>query len=59
MFKSPFLIGGLALTYGFLRSYLQRAPRVNDTEFIRYIRRQQIRRLFGSFDRTKIPGISE
>jgi glycosyltransferase involved in cell wall biosynthesis len=59
IFKPPFLIGALALAYGFLRSYLLSAPRVNDPEFIRYIREQQLRRLFGPFDRTKISGIIE
>jgi biofilm PGA synthesis N-glycosyltransferase PgaC len=59
LFKPPYLVGALALAYGFLRSYLQRAPRVNDAEFIRYIREQQLKRLFGFFDHTKISGMSE
>jgi glycosyltransferase involved in cell wall biosynthesis len=57
-FNRPYLITALALAYGFSRSYLQRVPRVDDAEFIRYIREQQLRRLF-RFDRTKIPGITE
>jgi poly-beta-1,6-N-acetyl-D-glucosamine synthase len=57
-FKPPFLIGALALAFGFSRSYLQRVPRVDDPEFIRYLRGQQLRRLF-NFDRSKIPGITE
>ena len=57
-FKPPFLIGALALAFGFSRSYLQRVPRVDDAEFIRYLRAQQLRRLF-TFDRSKIPGITE
>ena len=59
LFKPPYLVGALALAYGFLRGYLQRAPRVDDAEFIRYIRGQQIKRLFGFFDHTKVSGISE
>jgi glycosyltransferase involved in cell wall biosynthesis len=54
LFQAPFVIGSLALAYGFLRSYFQRAPRLNDAEFIRFIREQQLRRLFGFLYRPKI-----
>jgi biofilm PGA synthesis N-glycosyltransferase PgaC len=47
LFKPPFLLGALGLGYGFLRSFLRRAPRINDKEVIRYIQDQQLRRLFG------------
>jgi glycosyltransferase involved in cell wall biosynthesis len=57
-FKPPYLISALALAYGFSRSYVRRAPRVDDAEFIRYLREQQLKRLL-SFDRTKVPGITE
>jgi biofilm PGA synthesis N-glycosyltransferase PgaC len=59
LFRPPYLVGALALAYGFLRGYLRRSPRVDDAEFIRYIRGQQIKRLFGFFDHTKVSGISE
>lgn len=51
MFRPPYLLTGLALAYGFSRSYLRRAPRVNDTEFVRYLRGQQLKRLFGFWNR--------
>jgi glycosyltransferase involved in cell wall biosynthesis len=44
-FMSPYLIGAVGLGYGFLRGYLEHAPRVEDREFIRYLRRQQMSRL--------------
>jgi poly-beta-1,6-N-acetyl-D-glucosamine synthase len=59
MFRPPYVLGAMALAYGFLGGYLRRAPRVKDGEFIRYIRRQQLRRLFGSFTGPKLSGIDE
>lgn len=56
LFKRPYITGALALAYGFLRSYLQRAPRFKDAEFIRYLREQQLRRLFGSWYRANKSG---
>lgn len=46
LFQAPLVIGGLALGYGFLRCYLKGVPRLDDQEFIRFIRDQQLRRLF-------------
>jgi biofilm PGA synthesis N-glycosyltransferase PgaC len=43
----PYLIGSLAISYGFITGYLRRLPRVNDPALLRYIRRQQIGRMFG------------
>ena len=64
MFKPPYALGSLGLAYGFLRGYLQRAPRVKDRNFIRYIRRQQLKRMFGlltgpKLSAPKTPGIDE
>jgi len=59
LFRPPFVMGAMALAYGFLGGYVRRAPRVNDREFIRYIRRQQLRRLFGSFRGPDLSGVSE
>lgn len=47
LFKPPYVIGTFGLCYGFLRASFQRVPRVKDPQFIRYIRRQQLNRLFG------------
>lgn len=45
--RRPYLLGSLALLYGYLAGYVRRVPRVDDPELIRYLRRQQINRLFG------------
>jgi hypothetical protein len=43
----PYIVGSVALLYGFLTGYLKRVPRVNDQQLIRYLRRQQLARLCG------------
>ena len=43
----PYLIGPMGLLYGFVAGYLKDIPRVNDPELIRYLRGQQLGRLFG------------
>jgi len=43
----PYVIGSIGLLYGFVAGYLNGTPRVNDSELIRYLRRQQLRRLWG------------
>ena len=45
LFHKPYLIESAGLLYGFLKGYLTRKPRVDDTSLIRYLRRQQINRL--------------
>jgi len=47
MFRRPFVIGSLALFFGYVKAYFTQAPRVNDRNLIRYVRTQQMRRLFG------------
>jgi biofilm PGA synthesis N-glycosyltransferase PgaC len=47
MVRRPYVIGSLALLYGYMAAYLQRVPRVDDPDLIRYLRRQQLARLFG------------
>jgi poly-beta-1,6-N-acetyl-D-glucosamine synthase len=44
--EKPVVTAALALGAGFLSGYIQRVPRVNELELVRYIRRQQINRLF-------------
>ncbi|HXW56419.1 MAG TPA: glycosyltransferase family A protein [Candidatus Cybelea sp.] len=41
----PYLFTGLALLYGYLSGYALRLPRVEDKALIRYVRKQQMRRL--------------
>lgn len=44
--QKPYLIGSIALLYGFVRGYACRKPQVEDKALINYLRRQQISRLF-------------
>jgi len=44
--QKPYFLCAIAHFYGFVSGYLKRIPRVDDRAFIRYIRDQQIRRLF-------------
>jgi poly-beta-1,6-N-acetyl-D-glucosamine synthase len=46
VFKKPYLVESLGLFYGFLRGYIRRGPQVDDAELVRYLRKQQLRRLF-------------
>lgn len=45
--RKPYVIGSLAMLFGFLRGYFIHTPQVNDERLIRYLRAQQLRRLFG------------
>jgi hypothetical protein len=45
--QKPYLIGALAIFYGFIKGHVTRAPRVNDIRMIDYLRAQQLRRLVG------------
>lgn len=47
LLQKPYLTGSAAIAYGFIKGYWTRAPRVQDTEFIKYLRTQQLRRLCG------------
>jgi len=42
----PYVVGSLATAYGFVKAHFVQPPRV-DTKIVRYIRGQQLRRLFG------------
>lgn len=46
-FRKPFVVGSLALGYGYLQACLRREPRVDDPAMIRYLRQQQMARLMG------------
>ncbi len=47
LFRRPYVLGSLAMAYGYFSAMIQRMPQVDDRELIRYIRRQQLARLFG------------
>jgi biofilm PGA synthesis N-glycosyltransferase PgaC len=45
--RKPYILGSLAILFGFVKSYFIHTPQVNDQQLIRYLRKQQLRRLFG------------
>jgi poly-beta-1,6-N-acetyl-D-glucosamine synthase len=45
--RRPYVVGSAALIIGYVSGYLKQIPRVDDPELIRYLRRQQLARLFG------------
>jgi poly-beta-1,6-N-acetyl-D-glucosamine synthase len=47
LIQKPYIAGSAAIAYGFLKGYWMRTPRVNDTQLIKYLRTQQLRRLCG------------
>jgi glycosyltransferase involved in cell wall biosynthesis len=47
LIRRPYISGSAAIAYGFMKSYWIRMPRVNDKQFIKYVRTQQLRRLCG------------
>ena len=47
LIQRPYILGSLALLYGFITGYIRRIPQVDDKELIRYLRRQQLARLWG------------
>jgi glycosyltransferase involved in cell wall biosynthesis len=47
LFQRPFVVGSVALVYGYIQARLERIPRVDDPELIRYLRRQQMAKLTG------------
>jgi biofilm PGA synthesis N-glycosyltransferase PgaC len=46
LLQRPYLVVGIAHGYGFITGYLKGIPRVNDAALVRYLRREQLRRLF-------------
>ena len=45
--RKPYVVGSLAVFYGFLKGSFRGLPRVDDLRLIRYTRAQQLRRLCG------------
>jgi len=46
VFRQPYLIDSLGHFYGYLNAYLTKVEQVEDKDLIRYLRKQQLRRLF-------------
>ncbi len=47
VFREPYVIGSVALFYGFLSGYTKGIRQLDDRATIKYLRRQQMNRLFG------------
>lgn len=45
--QKPYVVGSLAVWYGYVKAFVTQRPRVNDAALIRYLREQQLRRLCG------------
>jgi glycosyltransferase involved in cell wall biosynthesis len=45
--QKPYIVGSLAIFYGFTKAYLTNTRRVDDKQFVTYLRTQQLRRLCG------------
>lgn len=45
LFQRPWAVGSAGLAFGYLRAYWRREAQVPDADLIKYIRRQQLRRL--------------
>jgi poly-beta-1,6-N-acetyl-D-glucosamine synthase len=45
--RRPYLIGSVALLYGYLSGYMKQIPQVDDLQTIGFLRRQQLGRLWG------------
>jgi poly-beta-1,6-N-acetyl-D-glucosamine synthase len=43
----PYIVGATAMSYGYLSGYLGAATRIDDPGLIRYLRKEQMKRLFG------------
>lgn len=47
MGQRPFVLGSVALIYGYVAAYLEKVPRVDDPALIQYLQRQQLAKLAG------------
>jgi poly-beta-1,6-N-acetyl-D-glucosamine synthase len=45
--KKPYVIGSMALLYGYVSGYFKQIPQVDDVQTIGFLRRQQLGRLWG------------
>jgi poly-beta-1,6-N-acetyl-D-glucosamine synthase len=44
--RKPFAIGGTGLMVGFLSGYVKNVPQIDDRDLIRFLRREQLKRIF-------------
>jgi poly-beta-1,6-N-acetyl-D-glucosamine synthase len=47
LWQRPYVVGSVALLYGYIAAYLQKTPRVDDPQLIKYLQQQQLARLCG------------
>lgn len=47
LWKRPYVLGSVALIYGYVSAFLQNTPQVNDPQMISYLQRQQLAKLCG------------
>jgi len=47
LWQRPYVIGSVALLYGYISAYVEKTPRVDDPELIKYLQRQQLAKLCG------------
>lgn len=47
LWQRPYIVGSAALLYGYISAYVQKTPRVDDPQLIKYLQRQQLARLCG------------
>jgi glycosyltransferase involved in cell wall biosynthesis len=45
--KKPYVVGSIGLMYGFVSGYIKHVPQADEPAAIKYLRRQQMGRLFG------------
>jgi glycosyltransferase involved in cell wall biosynthesis len=46
IFEKPYVVAAVGLLWGYMKGYLTRTPCIQEPQVIRYLRQQQIRRLF-------------
>ncbi|MDD1763601.1 MAG: hypothetical protein LUQ70_02675, partial [Methanobacteriaceae archaeon] len=46
LLTEPGIKGAMGLVYGFLQGYIKNIPRIEEKDVMRYLRRQQLNRLF-------------
>ena len=44
--RKPVFVGGAGLLVGFLSGYVKRIPQITDRELIKFLRREQLKRVF-------------
>lgn len=47
LFQHPPILGAAALVYGYVSAYLQKTPRIDDPQLIKYLQKQQLAKLCG------------